>query len=352
MLRLVEGFDGLATGDLASIFSLGGSPAISSGTVRSGTGSLELSTGETASFVNPGGAQTTGLKGFAYRFSALPTAGAVIAVFGDGGTSATTNQVGLVLNLDGTLSVVRNASNSLTLGAAPGGSVVILATSTNTLLINTWYYIEWKVVFNNSTGTAHVEVNGSATGWISATGLDTVFTANSSFTAFGIGAFEATAYVDDLYLADGAAGTVTDFLGDQKVQTEFAESDGTDSDFTPLSGTDHFAMVDETAQDGDTTYNYADTPGQRDTFNFGALGVTGTVNGVQLDVVAKKSDAGVTRELELSTRVSATDYNGATQTLGTSYERKREIWEENPNTTNPWTVAEIDGAEFGHELTT
>jgi hypothetical protein len=48
--------------------------------------------------------------------------------------------------------------------------------------------------------------------------------------------------------------------------------------------------------------------------------------------------------------VSSTDYEGASQNVGTDYRVYREIIEQNPNTTAAWTESEINGAEFGYKV--
>jgi len=259
----------------------------------------------------------------------------------------TTEQICLMSVGDGRLQIIRGD---------PQGSNTILATSTNILLINVWYYIELKVVFSNTVGTIELRVNGTSTGWVPPLGsLDTVHSANVSFSVFawqGTGN-ATTIYLDDMYLGDGAAPATT-FLGDRRVVTVVASAgDGTYGEFTPSTGTDNGAMVDEATPDGDTTYNGSVTLNHRDTYNFAALGVTGLVGAVEVNNWCKKSDAGV-RSVTNMCRIGGADYVGtnATALSDASYLPVREIWETSPATAVAWTVAEIDGAEFGVKVTT
>jgi hypothetical protein len=78
-------------------------------------------------------------------------------------------------------------------------------------------------------------------------------------------------------------------------------------------------------------------------------GDSGSIFGVQVNMVARKDDAGG-RTLRSLTRISSTDYEGMSQNIGTDYRDYRQIIEQNPNTSATWTESDINGAEFGYKV--
>lgn len=332
-IRHVDGFDDYATADLTGIYqSVGAFTTIQSTTKRTGASALRTQSGNLDALIltNPGTATAGGIMGFAYRVEAL--AAEELCGFVDNGTI----QVAVYTRADGKLEVRRGINGT------------VLATSTNALLANTWYWIEFKATINDTTGVIELRVNGSSTGWIPSTGsLDTQVTANASFTQWAIST-GSIGYFDDLYFADGSS----DFKGDSKVVTVIASAgDGALAEWTPSSGTDNGAMVDEATPNGDTDYNLSSTLNQKDSYAFAALGVAGTIHALQVNNWVKKTDAG-SRGIKGLARISATNYLGTELMLGTTYVQAKEVWETSPASAAAWTVSEIDGAEFGLQLTT
>jgi hypothetical protein len=231
---------------------------------------------------------------------------------------------------------------------------VQLATASTALAVGQWNYVECKATIHNTAGAIELRVNGSSVGFIPPIGgVDTQFTGNASANVVGIsGPYNqagAVVYYDDLYLADDVAGDgVTTFLGPQKVATVIASSgNGTHTDFTPSTGTDHGALVDEATPNGDTDYNASSTVGHRDSYNFPALGVTGTVTAVQAVQWAKIDVAGA-RNVTGCTRIGGTTYDHPTPiAIDTTYRAVRSVWTKSPATSAFWSMPEIDAAEFG-----
>jgi hypothetical protein len=347
MLRFVDGFDHYATAHLLAKWSAkGGAPAIVSTPVRTGVGALRCQTTEWVELECAGGSQATVIVGFGFYLSALPATRAAIAVLGDGGTGATTTQVALQVNADGTLTVARNDAD--TVGIATTAAGVALGSSTAALSALTWYHGAIKVTFHGSTGTVEVRIDGAP--WVTVTGADTVYTANASADRVALGAVGMTAYFDDAFQADGAAGSVTDFPGRVSVHSKIASAgDGASAEFVPASGTDNGAMVDDATPDDDSTYNAATAAGEVDTYAFGALGVTGTVVGVQVCNYARKTDVDPC-DVRAVARVDGVEYFGDVVAAPEDYAVLRQVFEENPDTSAAWTVTEVDASEFGLEF--
>lgn len=322
-IRLVDGFDHYATADGAGKWTTFAG-TIQGSTVRNGVGALSLQQDVVHRFTNPAGAQANGIQGFGFR---IPTAGTTrnFSDFLDSGTV----QVSLHVENDNTLTVKRNGST-------------IIGQSAVTVSSNTWYWVEWKVVINNTTGSAEVRLNGAVV--INVTNVDTQHTVNATYSQIGLDGITPGTLFDDYYFADGSST----FLGDSKVVTVIASSgDGDLADFTPSTGTDNGAMVDDTTPDGDATFNASATVNHRDSYNFAALGVTGTVHCLQLNNWVKKSDSGA-RTINGFSRISSVNFDGANfNPSDASYSDARDIWETSPATAVAWTVSEIDGAQFG-----
>jgi hypothetical protein len=265
-------------------------------------------------------------------------------VLSDGSPGTAGNcQVGLRLTTTGNIGVYRNCAIGASSGTQLGSD------SANALTANTWYYIELVTTTDNSTGTVAVYVNGSVSGWINLTGQDTQQSANAYTNAFALGCSSnaVNQYFDDVYTVSGSGGTHTTRLGDVKcVAVNASTGDGAVAQFTPSTGTDNGAMVDETTPDGDTTYNASAAAGNIDTYAFPAIGVSGTIYGLNIHNWVLKTDAG-TCDAQSVARISSTNYLGTQTGVSTSYGYLSELYEQSPATTAAWTEAEIDGAEFG-----
>lgn len=283
----------------------------------------------------------TGIAGTAIQvsgYSATSTQNPVMQ-FLNGGTA----QCSVRINGDGTLSVLRGSYNGTVLG-----------TTTVALSTATYYYLEFKVLLSTTVGTYELRLNGTSV--LSGTGANTAGAGNTAWTVFRLGSDGSTNHLssnqtwdfDDTYVCDGNGSTNNDFLGPIRIKTVLPDGAGNYTQFTPSAGS-NYQNVDDASQDGDTTYNSETTVGQKDTYTFGALGVTGTIKGVQTNLIVRSDGAG-SETVAPTWRISATDYDGTAVGISTSYADKTAIYETSPATASAWTVTEIDGAEFGIKL--
>jgi hypothetical protein len=264
--------------------------------------------------------------------------------------------VGVAFNLGNgggnLISVNPRSGNGISWGVNDVGVLYITCGSTTVYgttptYRDSWNYVEMKV----AGGDAELHLNGNyLTPEIPATAMPY----GTSFyklylTISGLGAGVA---FDDFYLLDLSGPDNNDFLGDVHIDTLFPISDGHYHDWTPKTGVDHFAMVNEHIMDDDTTYNHDVTPGDKDSFQMQPLPFSvGTIFGAQLNLGTKKADAGL-RQIKGLARVGGTDYLGPLETLNTSYEFWSWMMDVNPATSTQWTYGEINGDEFGIELYT
>ena len=120
------------------------------------------------------------------------------------------------------------------------------------------------------------------------------------------------------------------------------------SDWTPLSGTDNFAMVDEAPGDGDTTYNYTETLAAQDIFGFTDPEVPERLICLGAVMWHKKEDS-ATRIIRQILRVNGTDYFGPDIYCSESYVRSVDAFLQNPDTLEDWEGSDLAPLQFGYE---
>lgn len=222
----------------------------------------------------------------------------------------------------------------------------VIATGTHQLNHDVWYYIE--VECDTGGGHAEVHLNGFP---------EIASTAGSFDGSIGYIQWEwqvlggVQVQIDDVYVVDTTDGSgPTDFLGDVVVETFFPTEDGTYTQWTPKTGTDHFAMVDEVAFDGEATYNYDNNVGDKDSYGIGAALTDTVIYAVQVNLAARKQDSG-SRGVKALVRQSATDY--LSSEFGLSTDWAIYSWLQNKDPTGAdWLYTTVNGDEYGIDVST
>lgn len=220
---------------------------------------------------------------------------------------------------------------------------LICQSASGLVITDAWNYFEVEFTRNGSTGAVNIYMNGALIA--SASGANT---GASSIDKVGLmsGNGGNTDY-DDFYLLDAATK-----LGEMKCEVVRPSADTATSDWTPLSGTDNFAMVDETLIDDDTTYNSSATVGQKDLFDLSDLSSTpASIAAVNIILTARKDDA-TAREIRHNMKNGATTTNGTTRALSASYVMYTDTYETNPDDSAPFTGADINAMQIGYEVVT
>lgn len=224
---------------------------------------------------------------------------------------------------------------------------------------NIWYHIEIKLTINDTTGAVQLKLNEQDeihSGGGPVTGLDTQTTTNASMNQIQIvGQSGNLRYYDDLYVLDTTASVSgppnNDFIGDHMVETLWADGDGAHSDWTPNSGVNNYDRINEQAVDDDATYVFTNTISNIDTYTFDDLSqITQEVKVVQLNLQTRKTTGG-DRALRSIIRHSGTDYPGIEFGMYDDWADPLELFPSNPGTGVSWTTTDIDGIEFGVEIT-
>lgn len=106
--------------------------------------------------------------------------------------------------------------------------------------------------------------------------------------------------------------------------------------------------VDDVAMNGDVDYVSSATPGQRNSYDFPAVG-SGLVKAVQHVTAVRKDDLG-TRIVKQFARIGGTDYDATAVSVADTYGMTRRIMDVSPATGTAWTISELDAAEFGTKM--
>ncbi len=238
--------------------------------------------------------------------------------------------VNLKMNSDGTISVLRFST--------------VIGTTVNSLSINTWYYIELQVYTDQSpNGSVELRVNEDV--WFQNLACDTQEGANDYHTAFRVGVTDEETLFDDIYLLDSTGSINNDFLGTRKVSAIRPNASGDDTDWTPDSG-NNYDRVNEVELDEDISYVETGTTTNQDLYNYDPTVNVTSIDGIQIIVEVKATSGSM--ELQNVTKSGATESTQSCGTIiSTDYGTCSTLRELNPDTSLPWTPAEIDAAQFG-----
>ena len=277
------------------------------------------------------------ISGFAYKAASLPIAEKVIFACNESGS----NHTNIRLQTDGKFKAYRNTTS--------------LGTSSAGVSASAYNYIEIDTTIHDSTGAITLKVNGVSV--LALTSQDTRNSGTGVITNVimgGSGASGPTPYYgygdfDDFYLIDTTGGTNNTFLGDVRVQAIYPTGAGNYTQWTPSTGS-NYQNVDDNPANDDTDYNSSSTANQKDSFAFGDVTPTsGTVYGVQVNLVTRKDDGG-TRSIRSLNRLSGTDANATAQTIGSSYANYAFIHETKPGG-GSFSITDVNNSEFGYEIT-
>lgn len=337
-LLFMDGFDHYASGDVRQKWPTSNSNfavATSGSRFNSGQYATYSNSGSQWSIARNIASMDTWIVGLSLYINNLGNQHTFIRLLDAG-----SDQVNLRVNTSGTLSVVRGGTNG-----------TVLATSTGTLAVGTWYFIEFKVKIHNTAGTAEVRVSGTNSGWINASGLNTRNTANSQADSLRLGSENGNGpRIDDVYVCDINGSINNDFLGDCRIETLYPDGDGNSTQFTPSSGL-NYQCVDDSTPNGDTDYVSSSTADNIDTYTLGNLsGTPASILGVQTHLSARKDDGG-SRTFQSVLRISGTNYFGSsTFSAADSYLFYSQIFEQNPAISAAWLGSAINGMEAGVKL--
>lgn len=278
---------------------------------------------------------TQGASGFAIKFTTMPTDPGYIHF-----ALTDINQDGIALQ------VLNNGSLRLTSTVNASSPTTIYATTaTNIINNNTWHYIELEFTIANSGGVLNLYVDGAL---VSSGTYDTLITSTTVSSLYlgptnsaNIGIY----LIDDLYITDTPSR-----LGEQRVETLYPSADTAQKQWTASTGSDNYAMIDETLMNG-TDYVVSNTIGNSDLYDFGNLSSgANTISAITVNSLAEKDNVG-TRAIALPVKSGATTTDGANTYLSGGYILASRILETDPNTSTAWTVSGVNSLQAGVKVT-
>lgn len=339
-LRFIDGASGYATAKGAEKWSTFGPPmSVTATNGRRSTASIR-STNWDSTLINVFDNQATWIIGFAINVSALPSVIKNLISVTDVGAP----QCGIAIKPDGAIAAYRGDITGTLLGTSAVGVIVP----------GTFAYIEVQFTVNNTTGV--VSVRKDNTSVLNLTAQNTRVTGNNfanqvmwiqNTVAEAITSID----LDDIYILDGTGALNNAFLGDCRVDNTVPNGSGSLSAWSAFGTTPTFTNVDDVLVNDDVDYNFASTAGSRELYAFPDIApVLGTVAGVVVNLTVRKDDATVRTFRDLI-KSGVTFWTGGTIfTPTTSYIRYMTVHEVDPNTSSPWTIANINSAEYGIDL--
>jgi hypothetical protein len=275
-------------------------------------------------------------------------------------TSGASETIYALLNNNlGIFSLRHNADRTLSLW---GGPFIFygapFATSTRALLQGRWYFLEVDISVSGTPNlivTAELRINGK----VECSGTLTVPDASGSPVPLtALISQDATANVhlfnswlgilqgyslDDLYIKTGAG-----YYGDLRIRARYPNGDATPLDWTPDSGTVHFDRVN--THPVDLTKNLSDdVPTHVDLWEWEDCGISGTIVGIDIGILARKDDEG-TKSFKIKVGGSPgaeSDEHNVSDVNPEYYEYCLEI---DPNTGVAYTPASFNAILAGAEL--
>lgn len=337
-LLWIEGFEGLGT-------SIGGTPSPVGVVARKYSyvtweNTMDIETGRFSGYsmeFNSNGAymrplalttDSTLVVGFAIRFTTTISNSQILSFY-DGSTLG----MNVRTVVGGELAVYRSGS-------------LMDTTSGLGLVSGSWYYIEFKVVCNDTTGSYELRVG--QVNVLSDSSVDTRAGANNYHTTFQIGiSLQPVSRFDDLYCLDASGSENNDFLGNCKVVRIDPDGDDTANWTTSTPSANHFENVDEAVLDDDTSYVEDSTTNVTDLYDYESAPSLGTIYGLQINTECRETDAN-TFSIITPIESGGNQYDDSAQTIGTSsYITMRRITDTDPDTGNLWIESGINAAKFG-----
>lgn len=328
-LEYFDGFDDYSAAQMNRYWNYASNITLGTSYGRNGTNGVRLDGSISITL----GQQATRTIGFAYRQDRLPGNGNIVYLMDTG-----TNQVCLQIRGDGTWAIIN-------------GQGTTIATTTNAIQANIFYYIEFSATIHTSSGSITLKVNGNT--WATVSGVRTNGTnnnwSNQVYFTNSISGYGTVISIDDFYSRSDST-----FCGDVRVESLLPTSNGNTNAWS-RGGTDsgsNWSQVNDNPPNDDTNYIYTGSTGTVDEYVYPNLSTTaGTVYGL-MTVPVMRNDAAGNVAVASVYRSGGTDYFSSGQTVGaTTYNAYMDIQGQNPATSSAWTVSSVNAAQFGIKRT-
>lgn len=202
-------------------------------------------------------------------------------------------------------------------------------------------HVEIKIFSDATAGTVQIKINGVLV--VDESGLNTD---GSNITGIYFGCCNNNnQYYDNIFIADDWQGELISYL--------LQPTSDTAVEFTRSAGAANYALVDDAAQDGDTTYVESNTLNHEDLYGYSDIATTAVIKAVSIVTVAKRTDA-TARSIQHVARQGATDYDLDTFVLADAYPAavqtgQFEVLGAAPDT-SAWTPTILNAMSFGFKV--
>lgn len=265
-LQMMLGFDDTIPEDLSTV---GGTSGVT-GRAGIGLAGRRAATATVAQLATLPTALSTLYFGMAFRSNAQSVV--QFLRFLDGGL--TVNHVRVAKDNAGTITLIGPANT------------VVATSAVGVIAINTWYYLEIKLVIHDTLGVFEARLNESVIATFSG---DTRNGAPTTAQIINIAATTGENFdFDDVYVDDAG------YLGDVTVVALSPDGNGSSSDWVGSDGnsTDNYLLVDDPTTSSMADYVGASASGKLDLYTMSDLPAGYSVLAIQELIYAQKSDAG------------------------------------------------------------
>ncbi len=238
------------------------------------------------------------------------------------------------------------------LAIATGGYVAVTALGGNTAVItssvsvvdNAFHWVEVEYWLNGASSSAQLYIDGVSQGSTSSN-LGTAAAITTMLFSGGY-VFSGNVYLDDLLVWDDQGSTFNTFpLGPRRISTLLPNADGDLAQFTPKTGTAHYAMVNG----GYTSGNYVSDSGTGnvDLYKYPSLAYTPSdVTAVVGNYYGQNSGSGTTNLIP-KLKTGGTTVSGTTQTLPVGALALFQAPFTTDASSTAWTAATVNAMQLG-----
>jgi hypothetical protein len=232
-----------------------------------------------------------------------------------------------------------------------GNGATLQGTTTTLLANSTWYHVEFQLRMNDTTGLLIVKIDGVEEINISATDtLEAGVVGPSYFLwgSFGSGSSHRGKRMDNLIIQDSL-----NWLGQVYAEPLTLTADTADADWTPSTGSDNYAVIDETVK-VDTDYIQSAVVGDLDLYTLSNLSsnpasivCVQTITSAQMAEVGQRIIRPVIKSGSSVGNGPERGYVDAGNLIRPSFDR----FLVDPATSAAWTKSGVDALTAGVEVT-
>jgi len=358
-LLMAEGFDLIATADLATKWSIVQNNPANGGNITTG-GRISGNKFRCSADITFNSSTLSGALGLIHPAKTTVVAGFACQFFGG---PATQNDMFSFLDTAGGYQG-RMAFNTTTnvIDVYRGNYATLICSGSTTMSQNRFYYVEIKWVLDPTAGSVILRLDGvqvaSFTGNTQQTGnhnIGQTWVGQVGGMSIGNTASHINYRIDfdDIYICDTLGTVNNDFLGDLRVYGILPDNSATYTQFNRVGASaTNWQSVNENPNNGDTTYVTNNLVGTVDTYMFQNLPAdAATVIAVIGEPVTRKDDVGY-RTIGTHIRMPSGSEGDAPTTTPVSsvYTIPEHIMETNPATAAPWSVTDVNTMEVGPKI--